>query len=301
MIQSLTIINGKNSIELELLKPDKSGYLLSDITGIDPGIATINTTDLANIDGSRYNSSRIDQRNIVASFYLLEQPEVEDTRQKMYKYISLKDKVTLKIKTKNNTSMIDGYVESIEVPIFEEHESMQVSFICPNPYFRRDKPNVVWLRGTQPLFHFPFSNESLTEPKLIFGQIDEGDGVKNLEFVGDKSLGVTFHIRKYKGADTLNIYNLDTNEKFSVDIKSMSDFVGDDPYGDDEIIYCSIPGEKRISVMRGIVPVNIINFTNRDLAWFTLKKGDNIFYCETEPRVQGLECWVEYNSYYLGV
>lgn len=301
MIQSLTIINGKNSIELELLKPDKSGYLLSDITGIDPGSAYINTTALANIDGSRYNSSRVDERNIVASFYLLEQPEVEDTRHKMYKYIALKDKVTLKIKTKDYTSMIDGYVESIEVPIFEEHEAMQISFICPNPYFRRDKPEVVWLRGTQPLFHFPFSNESLTEPKLIFGEIDPGDGVKNLVFSGEYSLGVTFHVRKFKGADTLNIYNLDTNEKFSVDIKKMIEAVGEDPYGDDEIVYCSVAGQKKISIMKGLVPVNIIRFTNRDLAWFKLKRGDNIFYCETEPRVQGLECWAEYNSYYLGV
>ena len=101
MIKSLTITNHLGeSIELELGAPEKSGLFISQIEGLGPPKATVNTSDMATNDGSLFNSSRVGQRNIVLTLGFLFNPTIEDSRQKSYKFFPfsryLKDSKTVR-------------------------------------------------------------------------------------------------------------------------------------------------------------------------------------------------------------
>lgn len=139
MIKAINVTNHKNnSLYLELADPYKTGIAIKSITGLGPNKADINATEYASSDGSMYNSSYVNNRNIVFMFQLLEDPEtclVEDTRHRVYKYFPLKKKITIAIDTDSRTYAIDGYVESVEPDIFQKEEVLQVSVICVNPWF----------------------------------------------------------------------------------------------------------------------------------------------------------------------
>lgn len=142
MIKAINVTNHKNnSLRLELADPYTTGIAIKSITGLGPNKADINTTAYASSDGSMYNSSNVNNRNIVFMFQLLGDPEtslVEDTRLRVYKYFPLKKKITVAIETDKRTYTATGYVESVEPDIFQKEETLQVSLICVNPWFIGD-------------------------------------------------------------------------------------------------------------------------------------------------------------------
>lgn len=66
MIYAITVINDKGeAMRMQLDNPWESGMAILSVTGLGAGPADINTTEMASSDGSRYNSSRLQERNIV--------------------------------------------------------------------------------------------------------------------------------------------------------------------------------------------------------------------------------------------
>ena len=93
MIKSFTVTNYLgDSIKLSLAEPEKTGFAILSVTGLNPPKANINTTDMASVDGSLYNSARLDKRNIVFTILFVESDtgSIEDIRHKSYKYFPLK-------------------------------------------------------------------------------------------------------------------------------------------------------------------------------------------------------------------
>ena len=148
MIKSVKVTNYLDeSKTFVLMDPEESGFLIEEITGLGPANATINTTEMASIDGSIFNSSRVGMRNIVLTLRLLFKPTVEDVRQESYKYFPIKKQVKLTIETDNRICESYGYVESNEPDIFSKDESTQISIICPDPYFYSVEPTTTIFYG----------------------------------------------------------------------------------------------------------------------------------------------------------
>lgn len=76
MLKAVTVTNFKGeSLRMELTKPEETGLVIYNITGIGSPTASINTTDMATIDGSRFNSARAQTRNIVLTLVFVEKSE----------------------------------------------------------------------------------------------------------------------------------------------------------------------------------------------------------------------------------
>ena len=171
MIKSVEITNHLGeSIEFELTNPYKTGIYVSSITGLGPGKANINTTDLANDDGSIYNSARAEERNIVMKLGFLQVPgitdTIEDARQLTYKYFPKKKPLVFHIITDNRDLQTFGYVESNEPDIFSKNETTQISIICPDPLFylaTNGGMNVTSFNGIDFEFEFPFENNTIDQ------------------------------------------------------------------------------------------------------------------------------------------
>lgn len=307
MIYSIVVTNYLGDrIKLELGKPDVSGFLIKSITGLGPAKANVNTTEVSTNDGSLFNSARLSQRNIVLDMVFINTvygESIEDLRQKSYKYFPLKKSVELTIETDNRYVKTTGYVESNEPNIFSSQEGTQISIICPDPYFYsagEDGNNVTNFYSIDPMFEFPFSNESLDEPLLVFGEIQiKTEGV--ITYHGDSEIGVMIYIHAIGPATNINIYNTETREVMRINTEKISSLTGKGIVASDDIVINTAKGEKSITLIREGVSYNILNCLDKNTDWFTLAKGDNIFAFTADIGVTNLQFRVENKVIYEGV
>mgnify|MGYP003585121060 CR=1 FL=1 len=304
MIKNITVTNYLGeSLLLELMFPENSGFVIKEITGLGPSKAVINSTELSTSDGSVFNSSRIESRNIVFNLKILASPTIEAARQKLYKYFPIKKRIKLQFETDTRICDIFGYVETNEVVIFSNQVSTQISVICPDPYFYSagsDAKTVTLFSGVEAAFEFPFSNESLTLPLLVFGEI-RLDQERNIYYNGDSETGLTIYIHALGEATNLTIYNIATSEFMKIDTVRLTTLTGFPIIAGDDIIISTIKGCKYISLLRGGSYINILNCLDLNSTWFQLTKGDNQFGFVAETGETTLQFRVENYKVFEGI
>lgn len=303
MIKSLTVKNHLDeSITLELMRPDKSGFVVLSIDGLGPVKANIHTSEIATNDGSIYNSARLDNRNITMSlrFYQTSSETIEDIRQKSYKYFPIKKKIYLTIETDNRSLETVGYVESNEPDIFSQNEGCNISIICPDPLFYSTKINETVFSGVEPVFEFPFENNSITDPLLELGLI-QNKTEQLVYYDGDSEVSITIHIHALGDATNLTIANTRTGEKMELNTDKLVTMTGSAIIAGDDITINTQKGNKSITLLRDGVNINILNCLEKGSKWFTLSKGDNIFAYTTETGSSNLQFYITNKIAYDGV
>lgn len=304
MIKSLTVTNYVgDSWEIELAKPKKYGIAITDITGIDAVTADIYDQEMASSDGSIYTSSRATKRNIVISATLLPVTTVEEVRHLLYKMFPVKHATTLRFETETRVCEIDGYVESNAHVIFKEQVTIQVSVICPYPYFRSvegDGGNVIYFYGIEAMFEFPFSNESLTDNLIEFGEIvNRKENV--IVYEGDEDTGIIIRIDAFGSAGSITIYDVLTRESMRLDNDKLQKMTGKGISQGDSIIISTVKNDKYIQLLRDGVYTNILNCLDRDSDWISLSNGDNVFVYEADSGADNLQFRIEHDILYTGV
>lgn len=304
MIKSVTVTNYiGESIKLDLMNPEESGFLVKSITGLGAGSATINMTEVATNDGAYFNSARLSSRNIVLSLIFLWKPTIEDVRQLSYKYFPIKKKVTLLFETDNRLAEIEGYVETNEPNIFSNQEGSDISIICPNPFFYSGGPdgtNVTIFSGVAPMFEFPFSNESLSQDLLEMGSINNRTSQVVL-YTGDSDIGVTMVIYALGPAENITIYNTATRQSMRINTNKIEQITGSGIVAGDEITICTLKEQKSISLVREGVAYNILNCLEKNTEWLSLVKGENVFAYEADYGADNLQFRVENRTIYEGL
>jgi hypothetical protein len=307
MIKSITVTNYLgDSIKLELGRPEQSGFLIKSISGLGPSKANINTTEIITNDGSLFNSARLNQRNIVFEFIFVEsinRESIEDIRQKSYKYFPIKKNVDLLIETDNRIVKTTGYVESNEPNIFSSQEGAQISIICPDPYFYSAGPDgniTTVFCGIESVFEFPFSNESLTQPLIVFGSI-QNKTENVITYRGDAEIGITIQIHAIGEASNITLYNTGTREIMRIDTSKLESLTGSGIVAGDDIIINTQKGDKSITLIREGKSINILNCLDKRTDWFSLAKGDNIFAFTAESGVTNLQLRIDNKVIYEGV
>ena len=305
MIKSIKVTNYLgDTIKLILREPERTGFLITSITGLGPAKATVNTTDISTNDGTLFNSARLAQRNIVINMMFVDsiyKESIEDLRQKSYKYFPLKKKIELIIETDNRIVKTTGYVESNEPNIFSKAESTQISIVCPDPYlYSAGEKNITEFYMVEPMFEFPFSNESLTEPLLIFSEIkSQTEGV--VYYDGDAEVGVTIRIHALGSVSNVRVYDIETQDGMTIDTAKLATLTGNGIIDGDDIIINTEKGAKSITLIRDGVSYNILNCLDRKAHWFSLTKGDNLFAFTAEENVTNLQFTIENRVIYEGV
>ncbi len=304
MIRSIKVTNYQgDSITLDLTHPEESGFVVKSITGLGPGNATINMTNVSTNDGGLFNSSRLSTRNIVISLGFFQRGSIEDIRQLSYKYFPIKKKCTLIIETDNRLAEIDGYVESNDPDIFSKNEGTDISIICPYPFFyssgEEGKTTTVF-SGIEAAFEFPFKNESLTENLLEMGTI-ENQTERVITYKGDSEIGVTITIHAVGEARNITIYNTGTRELMTIDTDKIESLTGFGIVSGDDIVICTVKNNKSITLIREGTSTNILNCLSKNADWFQLAKGDNVFAYVADEGANNLQFKIENRVIYEGV
>lgn len=115
------------------------GFIIEDIEGLDPVKATLVSSSFAALDGSQYQSSRRENRNIVLKIGLEPNWAVDNIRSlrhKLYEYLMPKSKISLRFYDSTGLVVeISGRVESFETSLFSKNPQIDVSVICFDPDF----------------------------------------------------------------------------------------------------------------------------------------------------------------------
>ena len=157
-------------------------YSLADISGLTPSKATINYTDIAGSDNSVFNSARMEVRNIVLT--IVPEGAIETNRIGLYDVFRIKQLITLRYTSESRDVTIAGYVESIEGSLFSQKQSLQISIICVEPFFKDATTIVEELSQILAMFEFPFAIE-------LDGTMEEETWIPNVSVKGETTQGGT--------------------------------------------------------------------------------------------------------------
>lgn len=301
MIQAVTIVNPKNeSLRMELKAPEKSGIAIENIDGLGPSQANINSFDVATMDGSFYTSSRMTERNIIFDLIPWGTHDIESSRLKTYRYFPIKKKIKMIFETDMQYRWCEGYVEKNDPNIFSDRETIQISIICPTPYFYAKGEEAQVFSGVRSLFEFPFSNESLSDDLIEFGEIMLDTRV-NFDYEGDIDTGMVITIHCLDVASNIILYNVDTREQLKILTDKITKLLGDPIMEGDDIIISTVNGKKSAYILRNGVYTNIISAIDKSADWLQISPGRNTFDFSAEKGENELLITMTYDVVYGGI
>ena len=255
------------------------------ITGLNPPLANINLTTMAGGDGGRFNSAYLNPRNIVITLEIC--GNIEQNRNILYGFFRPKSPLTFYYSNNLHDVFIDGYVESVECDLFTQTETMQISILCPYPYFKSVNLNYYDLSDVYGGVQFPLSIE---EP-IPFSTYDENH-VTQVINSGNAAAGATFTVDIGVTCSEFTLTNADTLETLSL---SYSFQVGD------KIIITTGFGNKTISLVRGGTKTSIFGALQSGSTFFELLPGANSFFYTTNGNDELINVYVEFYSQWAGV
>lgn len=245
------------------LTQDESNYQVYEIDGLNPPEAQINTSSMAGVDGSKFNSAVLQERNIV--LYIKIRGDVEANRLKLYQYFRTKEYCKLYYKNGSRNVYIEGYVESFPVSPFSNNEVAQISILCPNPYFKDLTEIVNDISKVIKKFTFPFSIE-IDDP-IPFSEI-ELEKVTDVVNTSESETGLIIETVFLGKVDKFEIRNTVTGEIFILNYSFQED--------DQLTINCN-KGNKSVRLIRGGKETNLIPYIQKGSTFFQLRIGDNNF------------------------
>lgn len=245
--------------EIVELTHDYGDYAVIGISGLTPPPTNINTATSGATDGTFFNSARVEQRNIVIDIVL--RGDIEGNRQRLYRIFPRKTPCTIYFANKNRNVKIQGYVETLEGDLFVQQEQMQISIICPRPYFEDMQYIYGEISTILKLFEFPFS---IITP-MPFSEILENP-LATIVNDGDVESGMTMTVAISGAVTGLTIYNTTTQQYFGLNY-SFKD--------QDTIIICTISGQLSVTLARDGVQSNLLNYITAGSNWIKLAVGSN--------------------------
>lgn len=254
-----TLKIGNNRGSIYELTHNTGRYAVVGIDGLTRPPTNINTAIAGGIDGSFFNSARVEQRNLVISIIL--RGDIETNRQALYTIFPLKSKCTIYFSNKNRDVKIEGFVETLEADLFTMQERVQVSIICPRPYWQDMNEIIESISTTVNLFQFPFS---ISEP-IPFAEI-YNEPHAFLNNLGDSETGFTIVTTLEKNLSTLTFTNLTTGEFFKVDYTMLEG---------DTFILSTIQGGLNVRIEREGSSINLLNYIGAGSSWIKLVTGLN--------------------------
>lgn len=260
-------------------------YTVTSIEGLNPPNGSINTSKLATVDGTTYNSGRVEQRNIVIT--IVPNNNIEKNRIHLYEFFKPAKKITLYFKTKERNVFIEGYTESLETSLYTQRQSLQASIICPKPYFLEIQASTFSQAMQENTFTFPFfiPQEGIKFPELR--EIKDCN-VLNLGIAA----GLIIELLATNTVKNPKIYNRTTHEKFELNYIMKSG---------DVIQIDTRTGNKSVILIRNGISQNILFSLGKGSNWLSVETGENLFTFSSEYGNNNLQVTYKFYTLYEGV
>lgn len=198
---------------------------IQDVQGITLSDASITTIQRLRGIGASVANKFVRPRNIIIT--ACPTRNVEEGRQKLYDYFTAGNTITLVVINGEHRMSISGEVESVKGDLFEQRQAIQISIICPFPYFkdidnnRRDRfslyPNdftatgQFFTSGTE----FEIVSESFFKRVVIYQERPESDTTKIFECELSGNAVQALFIRSFEGKRAVVGHSVDVVTPYS--------------------------------------------------------------------------------------
>ena len=273
-----------NSIELT----HNLNYSIDEIDGLYPPSATINTSEISLYDGARFTSSKMNTRQLDIRIAI--ERDAEANRIALYNVIKSKKYIKVSYANGVRDVYIEGYVSDMNIDYFANKQTVTISILCPQPYFKDAQEIIENVQSIIDDFIFPFAITA-TEKKPI-GHYDDNVEI-NIQNTGDVEGGMVIEIRAIGQVVNPTIFNRETRESFGLNFTMNS--------GD--VIYINTnQGNKSAQLLRGGEYINVFNYIKQNSTWLQLTPGDNVFtYQADDESASYMEVSFSHQHLYEGV
>lgn len=245
------------------LSQSEPQFQIISITGLNPPPAQINTTDIAGLDGAKFNSSKLNTRNIVITLKI--NGDVEHNRLLLYRMFPTKEQCIFFYSNNSRNVSIEGYVETVECNLFSNSEVMQISIICPYPYFKSIDEIITDISNEIAKFVFPFSiNVGNPIPFSLYIANRQVDVINDSE----TEAGTIIEIDIFSSVNKIEIKNIDTGNSIIL-VYSFEE--------GDKVVINTNKGQKRVQLVRNGTTSNLFSALQQGSVFFQLALGDNYF------------------------
>lgn len=278
-------IRCENESGTEIDFSDESKYVITNIDGLNPPASNIVINNIPNTDGGIFRSSKMQTRNLVITFAV--KKPVERNRLDAYRVFRSKRYIKTYIQTKALNVFIEGYVESVECNNFTLGQNIQVSIICPDPYFKNVDTLKAYYNTDIDTLEFPIY--TMQDNPIAFNDTLNAnkDGEFNVFNAGDTETGMEIVIKPKSG---YVVFNIMLKNKFTGEYIYISN--GISSALDEYITINTRKGEKNITqttfnpktgenVTISIVDACIIN------SWLEVHPFENTFIVSVDIQPEG--------------
>lgn len=234
----------------------------------------ISSLTIGDIDGDIITNVRAQPRTIALTLYINPSVNVEYAKREILKIIKLKQNGKLTWTQDERTLVINGVVESIDMPRWNNSVAMQISLHCTNPFWEDIDDTVQHIDDAIGMMFFTalddYSSDMLYFPDdgIPFGEYNTARS-QTFYNAGDVAVGMIIEIMAIDSVTNPIIYDEDNN------------FFGVG-YGTKQIDLAA--GDTiKINTTRGNLSViknnsiNLLNYVVPRSTWLQLKTGDNTF------------------------
>lgn len=250
-----------------------AGLVVENIEGLDPVKATIVSSSFARLDGTQYQSSRREARNV--KFRLGLEPDyitdsVSDLRSRLYGFFMPKSEVSLRFIMSSGLSVdIPGRVESFETPLFTKEPAVDISIVCFDPDFV--DPTLVTMSD--------FSTALETEILVPYS--------------GTVETGVVFSLLVDRVVSEFTIYHRPPDDTFRTLDFSTPLSAGD------VLTISTVSGAKGATLTRAATDSSVLYGISPQSNWIELMPGDN--YIRVYAAGAAIPFTIDYTTKYGGL
>ena len=263
-------------------------FSIVEIQGLNPTPATINVSEMALVDGVRFNSSKLQGKTLNVAFAI--EYEAAKNRIEVYKVLKTKQWVRFYFKNQYRDVYIDGYVETVDISFFEMKQIVTVAIICPSPYFTARQTSCIEGVTISDTFTFPFS--STATPQLTFGEVS-ANAVANIKNDGDVSCGMIITIDCINDISLPKIINTATGDFIMVQVQMITG---------DTLVIDTRRGKKTAMMTHEGVTTNVFQNIVEGSTWLQLEPQNNVFTYEVAMGTESdIIVSFEFNALYEGV
>lgn len=250
---------------------------IRNVEGLGPVKANVNTTPYGSVDGEAYNGSEVPKRNIVITVGFnpdWNEWSVETLERLLYAYFIPKQTVRLVFTSDDDFPVVEitGVCESVDPNMFSKDPEMQISIICPDPYFTTTQP-VVITRA-------------------------EGLPATNVHNIGQLPVGIDLKVTYISGATpSLVMVQVGDPTLGFWSVRGSTPLITPTKY----LKLSTIPGNKYVQQVDTSTGVTTNLLANIDIGstWPELQPGDNDFYVDSSSGVQ--EWQLSYTPKFAGL
>ena len=265
-----------------------SPFTITNIDGLNPPSSTINMSQVALIDGAKFNSSKMNVRLLNIAFAI--EYDAAKNRIEVFKVLKSKQYVKVIYKGQYRNVYIEGYIESMPITYFDMKQIVTVSIICPSPYFMAAQEIVNNMRNIISTFHFPFASEAT--PELVFGYINNDVDIR-IDNDGDVECGMIIELYARDSVSDPKVYDYVSQQYIGVVVDMQTA---------DLITIDTRKGHLSATLLRNGVVTNLFNNVMQGSTWLQLPaNGGSYVYEVSEGSTAELNVSFHHTNLYEGV